>query len=68
MNAKVSMDVCISANITFLFSGFTVVEKLTAVESDIQELWSNKMELQTSFCIHNQSTIALIQLNLYVAR
>lgn len=38
VNAKVSMDVCISPNIAFVFSGFTSL-KLMPVESDkIQEL------------------------------
>ena len=37
MNAKVSMDACISPNIAFVLSGFTSL-KLTPVESDkIQE-------------------------------
>lgn len=48
MNAKVSMDVCISPNIAFVFSGFTSL-KLTPVERDKthKNFSQNKIVLQT---------------------
>lgn len=50
MNAKVSMDVCISPNIAFVFSGFASL-KLTPVERDkIQKNVSqNKNDITNQF-------------------
>ncbi len=57
MNAKVSMDVCISPNIAFVFSGFTSL-KLTPVERDKthKNFSQNKTVLQTGLCVLNHST------------